>query len=99
MRIDAAGPRTWLLAALAAWCVLAWALAGLGMGGQVTPLPADPTLVQPLPRPPPPAEERLGALVQYSEVSARPIFNSTRRPQPFFISGSDGEQAKPFDFV
>ncbi|HZF99062.1 MAG TPA: hypothetical protein VEY92_12640, partial [Pseudoxanthomonas sp.] len=99
MRIDAAGPRTWLLAALAAWCVLAWVMAGFGMGGQVTPLPADPALVQPLSRPPAGAEERLGPLVQYSEISARPIFNSSRRPQPFFIAGNDGEQAKPFDFV
>lgn len=99
MRTDAAGPRTWLLGSLAAWAVAVWLLALFGMGGQVSPLPNDPALVQPLPRLPPSAPERLGALAQYSETSARPLFNRARRPQPFFISGNEGEQAAEFDFV
>ncbi len=99
MRTDAAGPRTWLLGALAGWCALAWVLALVGMGGQVTPLPDDPALVQALPTPPPAAQERLGPLVQYGEISARPIFSNTRRPQPFFISGNGEEEARPFDLV
>lgn len=99
MRTDVAGPRTWLLAALAGWGLSVWLLALFGMGGQVSPLPNDPALVQPLPRLPPSAPERLGALAQYSETSARPLFNRARRPQPFFISGSEGEQPQAFDFV
>lgn len=99
MRTDAAGPRTWLLASLAAWGLAVWLLALLGMGARVSPLPADPALVQPLPRLPPSAPERLGPLAQYRETSARPLFNRTRRPQPFFISGDEGEQSQTFDFV
>ena len=45
MRIDAFGPRTWLLATLAGWALLVWILALFGMGGQVRPLPDDPSLV------------------------------------------------------
>ena len=99
MRTDAAGPRTWLLASLAAWALSVWLLALLGMGSQVSPLPSDPALVQPLPRLPPSAPERLGLLAQYNETSARPLFNRARRPQPFFISGNEGEQPQAFDFV
>lgn len=100
MRTDlAAGPRTWLLAALAGWCVLAWILALAGMGGRVDPLAADPSLTQPLPRLPADAQERLGTLSQYTEISARPLFSSDRRPRPFFITGDGGEQVQAFDFV
>jgi len=99
MRTDAAGPRTWLLAALAAWALSVWLLALFGLASRVSPLPSDPALVQPLPRLPPSAPERLGPLAQYSETSARPLFNRARRPQPFFISGNEGEQPQAFDFV
>ena len=47
MRIDDAGPRTWLLAGVAGWALVAWLLAVAGMGGRVEPLPDDPTLLQP----------------------------------------------------
>lgn len=100
MRTDAIGPRTWLLAALAGWAVLAWLLALFGMGGGIRPLPADPSLVQALPQLRPPAAERLGPMVQYSETAARPLFSESRQPVPFFISGEEGgEQPQSFDFV
>ncbi len=100
MRTDAIGPRTWLLAALAGWAVLAWLLALFGMGGSIRPLPADPALVQVLPQLRPPAAERLGPIAQYSESGARPLFSESRQPQPFFISGEEGgEQPRSFDFV
>jgi general secretion pathway protein N len=100
MRTDAIGPRTWLLAALAGWAVLAWLLALFGMGGSIRPLPADPSLVQALPQLRPPATERLGPMAQYSETGARPLFSESRQPVPFFISGEEGgEQPQSFDFV
>lgn len=100
MRTDAIGPRTWLLAALAGWAILAWLLALFGMGGSIRPLPADPSLVQALPQLRPPAAERLGPMAQYSETGARPLFSESRQPVPFFISGEEGgEQPKSFDFV
>ena len=100
MRIDSIGPRTWLLATLAGWALLAWVLALFGMGGQIRPLPDDPGLVGPLPQLAPAAPERLGPLAQYSEIAARPVFSQDRQPQPFFISGQEGEgQPQAFDFV
>ncbi|MCY7313373.1 MAG: hypothetical protein LH491_07025 [Pseudoxanthomonas sp.] len=99
MRIESAGPRTWLLAAVAGWVVLLWLLALLGMGGQVSPKPFDPGLVKPLPSLGPAALERLGPLAQYSESSARPLFHRSRQPQAFFIQGNQGDQPREFDFV
>ena len=100
MRTDVIGPRTWLLAALAGWAILAWLLALFGMGGSIRPLPADPSLVQALPQLRPPAAERLGPMAQYSETGARPLFSESRQPGPFFISGEEGgEQPQSFDFV
>lgn len=100
MRIDSFGPRTWLLAALAGWALLAWALALFGMGGQIRPLADDPSLVNALPKLPQQAPERLGPLAQYSEIAARPLLSQSRKPQPFFIQGQEGgEQQQTFDFV
>lgn len=100
MRIDALGARTWLLAALAGWALAAWILALFGMGGQIRPLPDDPALLATLPKLPAQAPERLGALSQYAEIAARPVFHPSRTPQPFFVSGQEeGEQAQAFDFV
>lgn len=100
MRTDTIGPRTWLLAALAGWALLAWVLALFGMGGQIRPLPDDPGLVGTLPQLAPAAPERLGPLAQYSEIATRPVFSQNRQPQPFFISGQEGEgQPQAFDFV
>ncbi len=100
MRTDALGPRTWLLAAIAGWALLVWALALFGLGARISPLADDPSLVAPLPKLPAQARERLGPLTQYSEIAARPLFAENRKPQPFFISGEEGgEQTKTFDFV
>jgi general secretion pathway protein N len=100
MRIDSFGPRSWLLAALAGWALLVWVLALFGLGGQIRPLPDDPSLVSALPKLPQQAPERLGPLAQYSEIAARPLLSQSRKPQPFFISGQEGgEQPQTFDFV
>ena len=100
MRIDSFGPRTWLLAALAGWALLAWVLALFGMGGQIRPLADDPSLVNALPRLPQQTPERLGPLAQYSEIATRPLLSQSRKPQPFFIQGQEGgEQPQTFDFV
>lgn len=100
MRIDDAGPRTWLLASVAGWALLGWLLAVAGMGGRVEPLPADPGLLPPLPvaRPAPPL--RLGPVSQYGEIAARPLFSDDRRPKPFFLQGDSEEaETKVFDYV
>jgi general secretion pathway protein N len=100
VRVEALGPRTWLLATVAGWAVLVLLLALLGMGGNLARLPDDPSLARALPalRPAPPP--RIGPLAQYSEAAARPLFNETRRPQPFSLQPeSDVEQAPEFDFV
>lgn len=100
MRIDDAGPRTWLLAALALWALVVWLLATAGMGGRVEPLPEDPNLLQPLPQVRTTAPPRLGSLEQYSEVANRPLFAVDRRPQPFALQGQgDAETTSTFDYV
>lgn len=98
MRADSWSPRTWLLAVVAGWAVLAALLALFGLGSRITPLPADPSLVQALPRLPAAPPERLGALDQYADVGARPLFSEDRRPKPFFLSG-EATAAPTFDLV
>ena len=71
MRIDDAGPRTWLLAAVALWAVCTWVLAAAGLGGRVEPLPEDPALLQPLPQGGPASSERLGPPGQYAAIVDR----------------------------
>lgn len=101
MRVDAAAPRTWLLAAVAAWAVLTCLLALAGMGAHVAPLPPDPALRQPLPTPRPSPPDRLGPLAQYAEVGTRPLFSEDRRPQTFVLQpeGQEGTPADNFDYV
>lgn len=100
MRLENAGPRTWLLAAAAAWALSAWLLALFGMGGRIAPLPDDAALLRPLPALPTPAPERLGPLAQYSETASRPLFADDRRPHPFLLRPEAGaQQAKAFDYV
>jgi len=100
VRLDDAGPRTWLLAAVAGWALAAWLLAAVGMGGAVEPLADDPGLLEPLPpvRPSPPL--RLGPLGQYDAIASRPLFSEDREPQPFFLQG-EGEESeeRAFDYV
>ena len=62
--------RLLLLAALAAWALLAWGLALAGMGGRVLALANDPTLVQPLPRRVPKPTSRPAAS---SQGSGKPL--------------------------
>jgi general secretion pathway protein N len=101
VRVDSAGPRTWLLATVAGWALLAWLLALAGMGGRAALLADDPGLLQPLPQPRPSPPERLGPLAQYAEIGARPLFAEDRRPHPFSLQPADGEEAKgdAFDYV
>ena len=101
LRLDSMSPRTWLLATLAGWALLAWLLALLGMGGHVTPLADDPGLRQPLPQPRPSPPPRLGPLAQYAEIGARPLFSDDRRPRPFSLQpeGEGEAAANTFDYV
>ncbi len=101
MRVDHAGPRTWLLAALAGWALLAWLLALAGLGGRVAPLPDDASLLQPLPQSRPSPPERLGPMAQYAEIGTRPLFSEDRRPQPFSLQpeGDDEAPVNTFDYV
>ena len=100
MRVDSASPRTWLLATLAGWALLVWLLALFGMGGTITPLPDDVSMLQRLPTPPKPPAERIGTLAQYGETGTRPLFSEDRRPQPFSLQ-PEGEtpQEPSFDFI
>ena len=101
MRLDSVGPRTWLLATLAGWALLAWLLALLGMGGRVSSLADDPALMQSLPQPQPSPPARLGPLAQYAEIGARPLFSDDRRPRPFSLQpeGEGEATANTFDYV
>ncbi len=100
MRLDEAGPRTWLLAVLAGWAVLSWLLAVIGMGRHAPPLEADPGLLRALPQMRAPAPERLGPLSQYAQIGQRPLFTQDRQPKPFFLQGQgEGEgQQTAFDY-
>ncbi|MDG2516921.1 general secretion pathway protein GspN [Lysobacter soli] len=101
MRLDDAGPRTWLLATVAGWAVLAWLLAVFGMGRHAQALEADPGLLRPLPNARPPAPQRLGPLSQYAAIAQRPLFSQDRLPKPFFLQGEgEGEgQQTAFDYM
>ena len=99
MRFDTASPRTWLLAATAAWAVLALLLALFGMGNRVSRLPEDAGLVRALPSLPKATPERLGELSQYGEIVSRPLFADDRRPHPFSLQPQGGEETKAFDYV
>jgi general secretion pathway protein N len=98
MRPEAWTARTWILATVAGWSVLVLALAVFGLGARITPLPADPSLVQALPKMPPAPPERLGDMPQYADVGERPLFSEDRRPKPFFLSGEEAA-APAFDLV
>jgi general secretion pathway protein N len=79
---------------------MVWLLALFGMGGNITPLPGDASMLQRLPTPPKPPAERIGTLAQYSETGTRPLFSEDRRPQPFSLQ-PEGEtpQEPSFDFI
>lgn len=99
MRFDNASPRTWLLAATAAWAVVALLLALFGMGGRVATLPEDAALVRALPPLPKATPDRLGALERYGEIVSRPLFADDRRPHPFSLQPQGEGEVKTFDYV
>ena len=98
---ERAGPKTWLLAALATWALLLWLAALLGMGSHVR---ATPVLAaEPLPRPTPVQPARIGPLAQYAEAASRPLFTQDRRPRSFIATSpegvDDGTQAQTLEFI
>lgn len=99
MRVESLGPRTLLLGTVAGWAVLSAILAVAGLGSRITPLADDPGSAPRLPVLPKPAPERLGTLAQYSELTARPPFYESRRPQPFYLTNEAEAQAPSFDYV
>lgn len=100
MRADGAGVRTWLLAAIAGWALLIWALAIFGMGGAIRPLPADAALAPGLPAPLPASRLATHDAAEYSEATTRPLFFNDRRPKPFSLQpGGDAPQKDNFDYV
>ncbi len=100
MRLSDAGPRTWLLATVAGWALLAWVLALVGMGGRIGKLPDDPALSRALPDVPKAQPERIGPIAQYAETAQRPLFSEDRRPQPFSLQPQgENTEAQQFEFV
>lgn len=100
MRADGIGVRTWLLAAIAGWALLVWALAISGMGGSIRALPADPSLAPALPAAPPASRLATHNAGEYSEATTRPLFFSDRRPKPFSLQpGGDTAKQDSFDYV
>lgn len=99
MRLDDLTPRTWLIAGVAGWAVLAWLLALAGMGGRLTLLADDPGLLVPMPSAAP-GQALLGPAEQYRAIAERPLFASDRSPHPFFLEADQGEQpVEGFDYV
>lgn len=102
MRLDRLGPRTWLLAAAAAWALASWLLALAGLGAHVPLLAADADLLQPVPQAPAEAAPRLGPMSRYDAAVARPLFAADRRPHPFVLdAGAEGEEPRGngFDYM
>jgi general secretion pathway protein N len=87
-----------MLGAVAGWALAAWLLALGGMGGRLTPLPDDPSLLQALPKPGKAPADRLGPFGQYAEIATRPLFSQDRRPQPFSLGGDD-DASNDFDYI
>ena len=81
--LDHVRPLTGLLAATCLWALALLVLAVAGLGGRVTPLADDPSLVRALPGARlKPVDSRLGAAVEYDEVGSRPLLIADRRPVP-----------------
>lgn len=100
MRADSVGVRTWVLAAIAGWALLIWALAIFGMGGRIQPLPADSALAPALPPVPPTSRLASHDAGEYGEATTRPLFFSDRRPKPFTLQpGGDEAKQNTFDYV
>ena len=92
MRLDDAGPRTWLMATVAGWAVLAWLLALLGWGAMPRPLDADPGLLASAAAGACDRALRLGRCRSMRAIARRPLFSQDRQPKPFFLQGQgEGE--------
>ena len=96
--LESLRPFTWLVAAVAAWCIGLLVLGFAGLGGRVGPHPGDPALSPAIP------ElrfsenaQRLGAPSEYLAVGERPLFMPDRRPAPVAIAAT--EQQAPFEGV
>jgi general secretion pathway protein N len=99
MRADSLAPKTWLLAASAAWALCLWVLAMAGMGSRLGEAEQD-AAQQRLPTTSLPTGDRPGALTQYSEIAARPLFSERRVPEPFTIDGAGQDvPTNPFDYI
>ena len=83
-------PRTWLLAAVAGWAVLAWLLTLAGMGRHASALDVDTSQLPPLPQPRASAAAPAGPLSQFDQIGARPLFSDDRQPKPFSLQGTGG---------
>lgn len=99
MRVDTATPRTWMLAVVAGWAVLAWLLSLAGMGRHANALDVDTSQLSPLPQPRASAAAPAGPLSQFDQIGARPLFSDDRRPKPFSLQGAGAESTQAFDFV
>src|SRR5690606_41773995 len=99
MRIEDAGARTWLLAAVALWAVCTWVLAAAGLGGRVQALDEDPELLQPLPAGEVAADQRLGPLTQYAQIVDRPLFAIEHRHRPLLTVIARDAQSSPHGFA
>lgn len=100
MRADGVGVRTWLLAAIAGWALLIWALALFGMGSRIRTLPADTALAPRLPATLPASRLATHDAGEYGEATTRPLFFSDRRPKPFSLQpGGDAPKQDTFDYV
>jgi general secretion pathway protein N len=96
--LDSLRPATFLLGALAAWCVGLLLLAFFGLGGRVGPHPGNPALAPPIPELRfSESAQRLAAATDYLAVGERPLFNPDRRPAPVAIVST--EQQAPFNGV
>lgn len=96
--LDALRPATWLLGAIAAWCLGLLLLAFAGLGGRVGPHPANPALGPPIPELRfSESTQRLREATDYLAVGDRPLFNPGRRPAPVAVVSS--EQQAPFNGV
>ncbi|MGL6290442.1 MAG: hypothetical protein ACRC2H_07140 [Silanimonas sp.] len=96
--LESLRPATWMLGAVAAWCLGLLLLAFAGMGGRVGPHPADPALGPPIPELRfSESAQRLGAASEYLAVGDRPLFNPDRRPAPVAVVST--EQQAPFNGV
>jgi len=95
---DPARARMWLFSALSGSALLLWLLALLGLGGWVDEGEITPPPAWALPERET-AVERLGALEAYAHIGARPLFNESRRPQPFVLDHGVNGNASGAEFA